>query len=179
MKSNLILLGLVMLTNCSPKNPYYDVFVETRPYIHVFESMQQHSAYKIIGEHKVSKNIFNCILPDSFGGNSTIGDCVVEIQIDNRKKEIKNISLVGMSVTNKQTDISRGFDRYQKSFRRVHYKLYNGVNNYMPFIRSVVKEFTFERLDSSNKKMGIAYCGLIFGNASNLEFQDIVPNTNR
>jgi hypothetical protein len=82
-------------------------------------------------------------------------------------EQLKDISLVGITVTNIQADVENGYDRYHRSFKRVHYKLYNGVEKYLPFIRSVVEGFKFSRLDSSNKKIGTAYCKLVFGNVSN------------
>lgn len=164
MKYNLLLI--VILAACSPRNPYYQTDTLDQPYKRFFEQKQKRAAYRLTGKSEISQNVFDCLLPDSLGGKLNTGDCVLEIKLTEAMK-IKEISVVGMTLSNRKMDTITQYDRYAQIFKKVHYKLYNGVEKYMPFINEIVYGFKLERLESMNEATGTAYCQLIFGSPSN------------
>ena len=116
MKKIILIISILGLIRCSPRNPYYKNHLSDLPYNIFFEAKQEQKDYDIIGESN-SKSVLTYLLPDTIHGAFDSGNCVVEVKL-NSSNQIADINIIGMTLFGKHTNTITGFDKYHATYKR-------------------------------------------------------------
>jgi len=153
----------IFIVACAPRNEFYHD-TETQPYCDIFQSSLKYSKWNLSGLNEVSRNVFECALPDSLGGASAKGNCIFELYFDNNENKVVKVNIIGAHISNLENHVYFGYDINDASNRRVIRRCYGHkeILKYALFFKEQCKSLKL-KLDNDSIPMDKkVYCEQVF-----------------
>lgn len=138
---------LCFLLSCAPKNPYYGNNVMKPPREQYLQHLASKQAFKVVDDSYPGYLLAH--VPTSIADSNSTGECVLEIIID-ENMQIKEISIVGLYIGNREQNYLFGFDRYHGAKKRV-VKTPEKISKFLPFLKEYILNQKIEHVEDIKK----------------------------
>jgi len=163
MRNVLLLISVCFWAGCLPKNPFYRWHLSSLPYQERFDASKEHP-HKILkgAGGNIKPNVFSCIMPDSLGGKSVQGDCVLSITMNKAGNKVKKVEIIGISAFDLGKGLNIYFERYDGGNKYVHQKLPKNVIPYLHYFEDFCKNMELDGLKSKEDSAITVICEIFY-----------------
>ena len=157
MKLKILIPLLALMISCKvTKNPYYKMSVGLP---HAYFNDAANKVFKIESEAMIEGNTMQTIMPIELGGKDVKGDATYEMEV-NQRKEIQQINLVEIRVTDSVKNNFLLYQRYDPTKRNID-KPNEKIEVYNKYFLQQIAKLKFKQISPPASK-NIVYCNFIF-----------------